>query len=88
MSIPQLSADALNRFARTVIQALVGYLVSLAAAHGFDVSAAIQDQILLIGTPLVAGVIAYLWRRFLDPSRIPTLTPPTPPNPPTPEVVA
>jgi len=74
--MPNITQDAVNRTARTVIQALVGYLVALAAAHGLNVSSAVQDEILIVGTPIVAGLVAYLWRRYLDGSGIPSLAPP------------
>jgi len=74
--MPNITQDAANRTARTVIQALIGYLVALAAAHGLNVSPAVQDEILVAGTPIVAGLVAYVWRRYLDGSKLPSLAPP------------
>lgn len=79
---PALTKDAKNRSWRTFLQGLVAAVVmgvwpvvNATVTKGIttvDWSVAEQSVI----NAAVTAAVTFLWRRFLDPSRIPSATPP------------
>lgn len=78
----ELTQDAKNRSVRTFVQALVIYIgiavvpiVQTATKDGVD-----KVQWIVLGyavlTAALQALLSFLWRRFLDPSRVPSIEPP------------
>lgn len=96
-----LKKDAINRAMRTLYQAFGATVLAGLADVGYQlldrlVSATVSGAVIDWGetwswtwhAALVTAampVLAYLHRKKLDPSAVPSLTPPSPPNAPTPK---
>lgn len=84
--VAQLERDARNRALRTF---LAGLAIDLAVAVALLVQDSVQEPNAdwrVLGASLVRTVLqttaAYVLRRFIDPSRVPTPLPPNPPGEP------
>lgn len=82
MADPSLSKDAQNRSWRTLLQGLVAAvlmgvwpIISAAVTGGVENIEWMVLRLSLINAAVTAAV-TYVWRRWLDPSRIPSAEPP------------
>ena len=78
----ELTQDAKNRSWRTFVQALLVYvgvavvpIVQTATKDGVD-RVDWRVLALAVATAALQAVLAFVWRRFLDPSRFPSAEPP------------
>lgn len=75
-------SDALNRFWRTVLQGLVLTAVVAAGDYAYNAFTGGETdwRIVARGAGFAAGmaVLSYAHRKYVDPSPIPSLTPPAP----------
>lgn len=81
----RLTADAVNRTVRTVLQALlveVGFVVVPELIRALEDKATVWDVDLAVSIGRVAAIsaLSFVMRRWLDPSRFPTPLPPADPG--------
>jgi hypothetical protein len=86
-STARLTSDAVNRTIRSFVQALVLYVLTVVVPQLMNLlqdEATVWDWDLLRGLALTAGyaALAFIHRRFIDPSPVPSMLPPSDPGPP------
>lgn len=86
MTNPRRAADAANRSLRTILQGAAVVAILAAASAFLDWLNAGEFSWRTLGvsalTAVLTAVLAYFHRTLLDPSSIPSATPPVDPGPP------